>query len=413
MSHTILLYGATGFSGRLIAEEAASLGMNDPARKPECRLLLAGRNGPEVAKLASQHGMDHRAFDIRDRETVIAGLDDVDVVINAAGPFALTANHLAMGALAKGCHYVDVNAEAEVYMQLDDLGHHASKRECAMVVSAGHSAAASDVLLDVALQELRAASGSSPEPLELGSIRLAFSEVGSLSRGSLETLSRALREQVRIVRRSGEQDAKDRPRHVLWHEPVGRIERSFDFADPFAHTAPDRVRHSSDDRRIASAVNAVDTLTARLTAERRGVEVHRIETYLEVGGLSRLVYQLGPLMTPLAGMPLARDLVRLQFSAFPDGPTPEERNRESHLIVLEIEDPLQRRAIHWAWHTPNSYTVTARLVLEVAQKVAGTPVYGWLTPAEVLAPVKADLNATTGYLRGCRLIDRDVVKRVA
>jgi hypothetical protein len=160
-------------------------------------------------------------------------------------------------------------------------------------------------------------------------------------------------------------------------------------------------------------VNAVDTLTARLTAERRGVEVHRIETYLEVGGLSRLVYQLGPLMTPLAGMPLARDLVRLQFSAFPDGPTPEERNRESHLIVLEIEDPLQRRAIHWAWHTPNSYTVTARLVLEVAQKVAGTPVYGWLTPAEVLAPVKADLNATTGYLRGCRLIDRDVVKRVA
>jgi short subunit dehydrogenase-like uncharacterized protein len=158
MSYTILLYGATGYSGRLIAAEAARAGLTDSKDVPGFRFVLAGRDGREVAKLADQYHMEPRVFGIGDRNEVTNGLNEVDVVINAAGPFALTADHLAKGALAAGCHYVDINGESEVYMRLDDLGRHAVQRNLAMVSSAGHTAAASDLLLYVALQELRSAA---------------------------------------------------------------------------------------------------------------------------------------------------------------------------------------------------------------------------------------------------------------
>ena len=95
-------------------------------------------------------------------------LRDVDVLINAAGPFAWTAERLAKDALDVNCHYVDINGEIDVYKKLDDLGRYASQRRRAMVCSAGHTAAASDLLLDAALRELGGAHGPRLRPRARG-----------------------------------------------------------------------------------------------------------------------------------------------------------------------------------------------------------------------------------------------------
>lgn len=405
MSLTILLYGATGYSGRLIAAEAARIAASDNPGAP-FRMLLAGRSGREVAAVARRYDMDHRVFALDDPPRVLAGLDEVDVVVNAAGPFALTASHLARAALAAGCHYVDINGEADVYMRTDDLSHHAIERSLAMVAAAGHSAAASDLLLDVALQQLRPVSPD-VNVGEIGAVRLAFSHFMSLSRGSLETMWRSLREQVRVVRRSKYLDAEGNPRsqHALWHEPVGQLERRFDFFD---RHAPRADRHAATARnvRIASAANVVDTLTARLTLERGRFEAQRLECYVEVGEVGRITFQLAPLLTPFAATPWSRNIVRLQLNALPEGPTPQERDSEPHLLVLEIDDRFQRPLIHWAWHTPNPYDFTARVALEIARRVARSNQYGWLTPAEVLQPTLDQLLGPTGYLRSCHLTQR-------
>jgi short subunit dehydrogenase-like uncharacterized protein len=415
MNHTVLLYGATGYSGRLIAAEGARTGMAKAEDVPGYQMILAGRDGREVAKLASALAMDHRVFGIDDRATVVRGLSDIDVVINAAGPFALTADHLAKGALAAGCHYVDINGETDVYMKLDDLGRHAAHRERALVVSAGHTAAASDMLLDVALGELNAAGlGPAPArtPAELGAVRIGFSRLTTPSRGSLETLWRSLREQVRVVRLAepAKLNGARSKEHVIWHEPIGKLERVFDFSDRFADNeerAQVTEEHAPDSQgEVGSAANLVDTLTARLNVERHNFAAHRIESYVEVGTIGRLTYQFGPLLTPLAAMPWARDLARLQFDALPSGPTPRERRQETHVIVLEIEDVFQELLLHWAWHTTNTYNFTARVVVEVAKRVAAGDRYGWLTPAEVLQPTKDDLCGGIEYLRGCALDER-------
>src|SRR6185295_9007995 len=107
MRYNVLLYGATGYSGGLIATEGKERGMST---RDGCnfQMILAARNGTEVRKVAEENRMEYRVFGLDDPGEVSRRLDDIDVVINAAGPFAFTAERLAKAALKAGCHYVDI-----------------------------------------------------------------------------------------------------------------------------------------------------------------------------------------------------------------------------------------------------------------------------------------------------------------
>jgi len=58
--------------------------------------------------------MDYRVFGLDDSGEVVQRLAGVDVVLNAAGPFAFTAERLAGAAIRARCHYVDINGEIDV-----------------------------------------------------------------------------------------------------------------------------------------------------------------------------------------------------------------------------------------------------------------------------------------------------------
>jgi short subunit dehydrogenase-like uncharacterized protein len=388
MTQTILLYGAAGYTGRLIAAEGALVGMGSGGASP-CRMVLAGRDGARLAELADEHSMDYRAFGLDDPRRVKRALSDVDLVLNAAGPFALTGDRLAKSALDAGCHYVDINGEVDVYQRLDDLGRFAKDRDLAMVSSAGHTAAASDLLLEAALRRLEA-RGDPDYGRELGSVRIAMAHIVNLSRGSAGTLWRSLREQVTVVRETS-----------LWHEPVGQIEQTFDFRD---HGDPE----ATSDLRIASAANLVDTLTARLTVARHKFSAKRIESYVEAGTAARLGYQLASYLAPVAALPWVRLLAHQQIELLPEGPTPEELEKETHVILLEIEDAGRAPLIDWRWETPNPYQFTAQVVVEIAARTATDPGVGWLTPGAVLQPQPGQLTSNQGALRNCRLDERPI-----
>ena len=292
MRQTILLYGATGYSGRLIAAEAKAIGMADPGGTPGYRMVLAGRDGRTVGQLALELGLEHLVFGLEHRQDVMRGLDGVDVVINAAGPFALTADHLAKGALAARCHYVDINGEVDVYMKLDDLARHAGLRRLALVCGAGYTAAASDLLLHAALSELRDRERREDKVRELSAIRIALSRTTTLSRGSLDALWRSLRDQVAVFRTGESVDSSGNVSTSLrlWHEPIGKLERTFDFRDHDTANNGTTAR----DLRIAMAANLVDTLTARLTAAREQFAPARIESYVEAGPVGRFAISWVP-----------------------------------------------------------------------------------------------------------------------
>src|SRR5208337_2008974 len=78
LNGTILIYGATGYTGELVARVAADQG---------ARPILAGRNLEKVEAVAKPLGLTARAFDLRDPGRINAAIGDVSVVLCVAGSF--------------------------------------------------------------------------------------------------------------------------------------------------------------------------------------------------------------------------------------------------------------------------------------------------------------------------------------
>jgi len=101
-----LLYGATGYTGELIAREAVRRGM---------RPILAGRSKEKVQKLASELQCPSAVFDLEDHTGMVSALNEVTAVLHCAGPFSSTARSMMQACLATHVHYLDITGEIDVF----------------------------------------------------------------------------------------------------------------------------------------------------------------------------------------------------------------------------------------------------------------------------------------------------------
>jgi short subunit dehydrogenase-like uncharacterized protein len=137
MMTSMLIYGATGYTGELISREAVRRGL---------RPVVAGRNGIKVARLADELRVEGRVFDLSDSEGTRGALAGVSVVLNVAGPFALTSGPLLHAALAVGAHYLDTTAELGAFLH-SEASDSAARSAGVMVMSgAGWDVVPSDAL---------------------------------------------------------------------------------------------------------------------------------------------------------------------------------------------------------------------------------------------------------------------------
>lgn len=168
MSHDrLLIYGAYGYSGELIARQAVAEGLSP---------VLSGRNGAKVGALAQELGLDDRPFDL-DGDTVAGQLADIDVVLHCAGPFVDTAPAMVAACIASGTHYLDITGEIDVFEQI--FGHDAEARAAGAVLCPG---AGFDVVPTDCLAA--ALAGALPDATELA---LGFDSRSGLSPGTAKT----------------------------------------------------------------------------------------------------------------------------------------------------------------------------------------------------------------------------------
>ena len=114
-SERVLVYGATGHTGRFVVDELLRRGLTP---------VLAGRSAERLAAVASRHAaLDHRAVGLDDPDLLRRTVAGAGAVVNCAGPFLDTAVPLARAAVETGAHYLDVTAEQpvvqELYRELD------------------------------------------------------------------------------------------------------------------------------------------------------------------------------------------------------------------------------------------------------------------------------------------------------
>src|SRR5688572_29498869 len=105
----LLIYGANGYTGALIARELLRLGVGP---------ILAGRNREAIASLADELGLAKRVFELDHPGSVAKQLDGVRIVLNTAGPFSHTAVVLADACLRSRVHYLDITGEEAVFAAL-------------------------------------------------------------------------------------------------------------------------------------------------------------------------------------------------------------------------------------------------------------------------------------------------------
>jgi len=90
-----LIYGANGYTGRLVAVEARRRGL---------RPVLAGRHASPIETLAAKLNLPARVFDLGDARAVAAALADMVVVANCAGPFSATSAQMIDACLMSRTH---------------------------------------------------------------------------------------------------------------------------------------------------------------------------------------------------------------------------------------------------------------------------------------------------------------------
>src|SRR5690348_1634802 len=105
----IAVYGATGYTGRLVAHELRRRGLT---------AILAGRNADKLDALVTEVGADWptRVAAVDDPAALRAAFAGADAVINCAGPFTFFGAPVIEAAIDAGAHYCDTTGE-QPYMQ--------------------------------------------------------------------------------------------------------------------------------------------------------------------------------------------------------------------------------------------------------------------------------------------------------
>ncbi|AWM92885.1 hypothetical protein DJ564_19825 [Pseudomonas sp. 31-12] len=161
---TLLIYGATGYTGRMVAAQAKAEGLD---------FEIAGRDETRVAALARQLSVPYRTF-APDAQTAQA-LSGVTVLLNCAGPFVRTAEPLMRACIEAGVDYLDITAEINVYRLAERLGEEAGVM---LLPGVGWDVVPTDCL---AMHVVRRVDH--PQ-----SLRIALQVAGSMSRGSANSV---------------------------------------------------------------------------------------------------------------------------------------------------------------------------------------------------------------------------------
>ncbi|MCE9649197.1 MAG: saccharopine dehydrogenase NADP-binding domain-containing protein [Parvibaculum sp.] len=351
MSGKFMIYGATGYTGKLVARTAKALGM---------RPLLAGRNEARLKSVAGQHGFEFRAFDLSDTTALLEALGEVDAVLHIAGPFSQTSKPMLDACLRTGTHYLDITGEIDVFEACAARDEEAQAAGIAVMPGVGFDVVPSDCLA----AHMRARM---PDAIELS---LAISGLGQMSRGTAKTGVESVGKGTR-ARRDG---------RIVTLKTPPRAE--FDFGKGL---------------RPSIAIGWGDVSTAW-----HSTHIPHITVYFEASPQLEQMAGLGAFKRWIAARGFMQRKLKAQIDQQPEGPSDAERRAGYSIIIGEAVNAAGDK-VRSRLTTPEGYTLTAMSSLEIVRRVlAGEVRPGFLTPSLAFGPdfiaefdgcVLQDLNA--------------------
>ncbi len=146
---SIILYGATGFTGRLVAEYLA-------ANYPALNWAIAGRSQSKLEQIRAEIGAPANlplvTADASDPASLTAMASRADVIITTVGPYQLYGSDLVAACAATGTAYVDLCGEPAWMREMIDAHEAAAKSNGARIV---FSCGFDSIPFDLGVQQLQ------------------------------------------------------------------------------------------------------------------------------------------------------------------------------------------------------------------------------------------------------------------
>ena len=332
----ILIYGAYGYTGRLIVDECVRRGL---------RPVVAGRRADLLGPVADAHGLQVRAFSLDDPAALRAGLEGVRLVIHAAGPFVRTSATMVAACLASGANYLDITGEIGVFEACKRRDADARQAGVVLLPGVGFDVVPTDCLSARLAEQL-------PDAMLL---ELAFCGGGSFSRGTLKTMVLGL-DQGGAIRKDGR----------IVRVPAGWKTQPIPFRDK---------------SRVGVTIPWGDVSTAHWSTG-----IPNIHTYIAIPKTTqRLMVVLG-VIKPLLSIDAIRALAERMIDAWVTGPSAAVR-QSARMHVWGRVTRADGVALEGTAETPEGYRLTAIAAVESARRVLEqTPAPGYHTPSGAFGP---------------------------
>ncbi len=327
----VLIYGATGYTGRLIVEEAVRAG---------ARPVLSGRNAETLQALAAEFGLEARPAALDDPAALDAAMRGMRVVLHCAGPFHRTAEPMLEACIRNRVHYLDITGEIAVFERM--AASNVAARAAGITLLPG-------VGFDVVPSDCLAAHLHARMP-DAVALELAFTGGSGLSRGTATTM-------VEGIAQGG---AVRRDCHIE-RVPSAFATRDIDFGD--------RVRH-------CVTIPWGDVSTAF-----HSTQIPDIRVYTAVPPKTvRMMLLTRPILPLLGTAPIQR-LLKARIQRRTPGPSAERRAGARSRLWGEVRDAagnvMQSRLV-----APDGYSLTAMTAVAAATRVAaGGVATGFQTPS--------------------------------
>ncbi|YAF94484.1 MAG: trans-acting enoyl reductase family protein [Nodularia sp. CChRGM 3473] len=349
MTSKMLLYGATGYAGKLIAEFAKSQGIE---------LILAGRSQNSLAAVAKELNLDFRVFGLDDQQAIARSLADVTAVLNCAGPFSKTSHPLVDACLQTQTHYLDIAGEVPEFATLEARDLEAKNAGIMLLPGVGFGVVPTDCVAAYLKNQLPTAQ----------QLILIYETVGGVSQGTANTVLPSLH-QMGVVREAG----KLIPARPAWKR------RKIDLG--------------------AGAVTAVtNPWRADIVTAFHSTGIPNIEVYTVFPAPVRFLMEISQYVGWLFKSALFQSALARLIKTLPTGPSPEERAK-GHVGVIGFAEDASGQTVTARLSGPEAYDFTALAAVAVMQRIIqGEAKAGFQTPAAVYgANFVLDIPGVKGF----------------
>jgi short subunit dehydrogenase-like uncharacterized protein len=343
----IVLLGATGYTGRLIAARLA---------KGAVDTVLAGRSATALAALADELASGFATATVRldEPRTVATLLNPGDVLVSTVGPFVKVGDVAVEAAIERGAHYVDTTGEAPFVRRLFESPS-ARRAAGALVTAMGFNYAPGNLAGALAMEQAADNARGHVDTLEIGYF-LTGPARGELSGGTVESAAGVLMSPG-FAWRGGELITERCGARTRAWQVTGRLVPSMTLGSSEAITLP----------QLYPVLDTVDVYQGGLGAATPVVA--QVSRLAPVPGAGRIVDTLNGLVARLS----------------PGGPDAATRARAGTHVVAIAYSRAGHVLSEVTLRGPSVYDVTADLTAWAAQRAAEGAVSG----SGPLGPVEA------------------------